>query len=303
MSRQSPINRNSPTRASQSSDFPIAPIHGKKMSSRLTSLGGYLFFSILSLIMLIPMFWIVTMAFKTKREFISNPIGLPTSLNFENFLRLFAEERLLRFLGNSIVVTLAAVMIVLVASTLAGYALARYTFRGQRFLFTLFLIGDTIPLFVVLIPLFLFIQSIGLSGSLWSLILPYAAMNMGLAVYMMRGFFRTIVRDIEDAALMDGCNTWQLIYYVMLPLIRPGALVVAIVTFISYWNEYFLVQVLVPSQDLFTLPAGIASMFMGRFGTNFPIWGAGIILSVLPTIVLFAFAQDKIIEGWTFASK
>jgi raffinose/stachyose/melibiose transport system permease protein len=201
------------------------------------------------------------------------------------------------------VISLVSVAIVVVASTLAGYALARMQFRGQRFLFTLFLIGDTIPLFVVLIPLFIFIQAIGMSGSRWSLILPYAAMNMGLAVFMMRGFMRSISTDIEDAARVDGCSTWQLIAYILLPLVRPGALVVGIVTFIVYWNEYFLVQVLMPTQEYFTLPAGMASLFMGRFGSNWPIWGAGITLSVIPVIILFALAQDKIVKGWTFSQK
>ncbi|MFM8322989.1 MAG: carbohydrate ABC transporter permease [Chloroflexota bacterium] len=270
---------------------------------RLASLRTYLILTVLALFMLGPMVWIIGMAFKTKREFTSNPIGLPETLNPDNFLRLFQEENLLRFFINSLLITSVSVLIVLVTSTMAGYALARLSFRGQQFLFTLFLVGDTIPLFVVIVPLFLFVQSIGLSGSRWSLILPYAAMNMGIAVYMMRGFFRTIATDIEDAAQIDGCSTWQLIYYILLPLVRPGATVVAIITFISYWNEYFLVQVLAPSQDLFTLPAGIALLFMGRFGTNYPIWGAGILLTVLPTILLFAFAQDKIIEGYTFTSK
>jgi ABC-type glycerol-3-phosphate transport system permease component len=263
----------------------------------------YLLLSALSLTTIGPLTWVVLLSFKTKKEFANSPFSLPKSFSLENYAKLFSEEKIITFLQNSIVVSLVAVFIVLVASIMAGYALARLNFKGQRLLLTIFLIGDTIPLFVVIIPLFVFIQFIGLASSRWALILAYAAMSMGLAVYMMRGFFRTIMSDIEDAAIIDGCSTWQLVLYVLLPLIRPGATVVAIITFISFWNEYFLVQVLMPSQDLFTLPAGMAAMFMGRYGSNWPIWGAGIVLSILPTITLFTFAQDKIVEGYTYSGK
>lgn len=263
----------------------------------------YLGLALLTASIIIPLVWIFLLSFKDRREFASNPFGLPQSWSLENYLQLIQDPRILTFVLNSLFASLISVGVVVVASTLAGYALARLEFRGQRLLFTLFLLGDSIPLFVVLIPLFIFIQSIGLSGSRLSLIMPYAAMNMGLAVFMMRGFMRSISTDIEDAARVDGCSTWQLIVHILLPLVRPGALVVAIVTFIIYWNEYFLVQVLMPNQELFTLPAGLATLFMGRFGANYPMWGAGITLSILPVIVLFIFAQDKIVQGWTFSEK
>lgn len=275
----------------------------KRSKINLQTFIKYLTLTILSVVMIGPLFWIVTMSLKTKREFISNPLALPTVLNFDNFLRIFSEEKMLRFLENSVLITFISVGIVLLASMLAGYALARIKFPGNRLVFTMFLIGDAIPIFVVLVPLYLYIQAIGISGTYWSIFLPYSAMNMGLAVYMMRGFFRTITKDLEDAAMIEGCNTWQLIIYIMLPMVRPGMIVVGVLMFISYWNEYFLVQVLAPSQDLFTLPAGMASMFLGRFGSNYPIWGAGILISIIPTILLFTLAQDKIIQGWTYTSK
>jgi ABC-type glycerol-3-phosphate transport system permease component len=275
----------------------------KKSKINIQTIPKYLGLSILGVIMIGPLFWIVTMSLKTKREFISNPLALPSEMNFENFLRIFSEEKMLRFFENSVFITIISVGIVLLASMLAGYALARINFPGNRLLFTMFLIGDAIPIFVVLIPLYLYIQAIGISGTYWSIFLPYSAMNMGLAVYMMRGFFRTITKDLEDAAMIEGCNTWQLIVHIMLPMVRPGMMVIGVLMFISYWNEYFLVQVLAPSQDLFTLPAGMASMFLGRFGSNYPIWGAGILISIIPTILLFTFAQDKIIQGWTYTSK
>ena len=250
-----------------------------------------------------PVLWIVSLALKTRREFTAEPFGLPESLYLDNFTRVLSDSSMLRFAGNSVITTSISIVVVMIASTMAGYALARISFKGSTFLFVLFIMGDAIPLLVVLVPLFVLVHQLGLAGTRWSLILPYAAMNMGITTFLMRGFFRTISSDLEDAAQIDGCNLWQLLVFVLLPLVRPGLLVAAILNFISYWNEYFLAAILLPSQDLFTLPPGLAATFTGRFATDWPVMAAGIVLSLLPTLAVFVFAQDKIIEGWTMSVK
>ncbi|MFC2055321.1 carbohydrate ABC transporter permease [Chloroflexota bacterium] len=205
---------------------------------------------------------------------------------------------MLQFAVNSVLITSAAMIILLTTSILAAYAIARINFKGANILFILFLMGDMVPIVVIIIPLFMLNKILGLSASRWSLILPYAAGSMGFAVFVLRGFFRSLSSDMEDAAKIDGCNTLQLIWYVMLPLIRPGVIVVAIMTFIFFWNEYYLASILLPSQDLFTLPAGVASTFFGRFRQNWPSAAAGALISILPVVLVYIFAQDKIIEGW-----
>lgn len=246
-----------------------------------------------------PLIWIVTLSFKTERELAANPFGIPTRIDLSSYISILTDEQMLRFMANSVITTLPAVVIVLAGSVLAGYSLARISFKGSNFLFILFILSDAVPVFVVLIPLFILIQRLGLSGSRWSLILPYAAMKMGISVFIMRGFFRSISTEMEDAAQIDGCDTLQMLWSVMLPLIRPGALVVVILNFISFWNEYFLAAVLLPSQDLFTLPAGLAAVFMGKYHANWPMMAAGIVISAIPSLSIFSVAQEKIIEAWT----
>jgi raffinose/stachyose/melibiose transport system permease protein len=263
----------------------------------------YLGLILLSLLTIAPMVWIVFLSFKSKRGFAASPFGLPESLNLENYITVLTDERLIQFLVNSIIVTFTSVILILIVCILAGYALARIDFRGNTILFVLFFLSDAIPLFVVLVPLFILIQIVGLTGTRWSLILPYTAMHIGVAVFMFRGFFRNLSSDIEDAARIDGCNTIQMLWYVLVPLIRPAILVVMIVTFISIWNEYFLAAILLPSQELFTLPAGLASAFIGKYSTNWPVMAAGIVLSVLPIFFLFLISQERIVEGWTFGHK
>jgi ABC-type glycerol-3-phosphate transport system permease component len=250
-----------------------------------------------------PVLWIVLLSFKSRREFTNHPFALPESLNFENYLAVFHQEDVLVFLMNSLIDVAAAMAIVLVASTLAAYAIARIPFRGRNLLFMIFLIGDSIPLIVIVIPLFVLVDRIGLSGSRFAIILPSAAMNMGLSIYILRAFFRSIGSDIEDAARLDGCSLLQTIWYVILPMARPGLVVVAIINFISFWNEYFLATVLASSQSLFTLPAGLAATFVNKHETNWPVMSAAVVLTLIPVVLLFTLAQDKIARGWTVAPR
>jgi raffinose/stachyose/melibiose transport system permease protein len=257
----------------------------------------------ISVITLMPMVWMIFLSFKTKRGFAQNPFGLPEVWNFENYLRVLGDERITVYTLNSVIVTVTSVTLVVIVSVLAGFALARIEFRGSRFLFMLFILGDAVPVFVFLVPLFVQLQWMGIGSTRWALIFPYTAMHIGVATFIFRGFFRSISTEIEDAARIDGCNTLQLLWYVMAPIIRPAVLVVLIVNFISIWNEYYLASVILPTQDLFTLPAGLASFFKKKYSTDWPSMSAGIVLSVLPVFLLFIAAQDKIVEGWTVGHK
>lgn len=245
-----------------------------------------------------PLMWILSMSFRTRQEFSADPFGLPTSFYLDNYLKVIQDEQMSQFLVNSIIVTSVSLVILLSTSILAAYAISRIEFTGRNFLFVLFLMGDMVPIIVLIIPLFILIKFLNIGQTRWALIMPYVAGSMGFSVFVLRGYFRSLSSDIEDAARIDGCNAIQLIWHIMLPLVRPGIIVVSIMTFIFFWNEYYLASVLLPTQDLFTLPAGIASTFFARFRQDWPAAAAGALLSILPILIVFTFAQDKILEGW-----
>jgi ABC-type glycerol-3-phosphate transport system permease component len=263
----------------------------------------YLVYTVFTAATLGPLLWIVMLSFKTRREFINQPLALPERLDFSNYLAVFRQDQVLTFVINSVITVSGAMLIVLVASTLAAYAIARIPFRGRNGLFLMFLIGDSIPLVVIIIPLFILIQSLQLDGSRLSIILPYAAMNMGISIYILRGFFASISSEIEEAGRLDGCNTLRLIWHVILPIARPGLLVVGILNFISFWNEYFLATVIATSQALLTLPAGLAATFVNKHDANWPVMAAAAVLTVVPVMIVFTLAQDKIVRGWATTSK
>jgi ABC-type glycerol-3-phosphate transport system permease component len=261
----------------------------------------HLLFTILSLLSVGPVIWVVLMSFRTVREITNDPFALPTHYNLDNYRAVFAQPEIGLFLINSLITVSAALILVLIASTLAAYAIARIEFPGRQLLFVVFLISDSIPLIVIIVPLFVVVQRLGLSGSLLALILPYAAMNMGVSVYILRGFFRSINSDIEDAARLDHCGLLATIWHVILPMARPSLIVVAIINFISYWNEYFLATVLASSQRFFTLPAGLAATLVNKHGTNWPVMSAAVLMTMLPVLILFVVTQDKIVRGWASA--
>jgi ABC-type glycerol-3-phosphate transport system permease component len=250
-----------------------------------------------------PVLWLLSVSLKTQRQYSASPFGLPTELHFENYGAIITDPAFLRLVWNSVLVTSSSVLAILVLSTLAAYALARIEFAGNRLLFIAYLFGNVVPIFLILLPLYVLLAKIGLGGTLLSLILSYTAASLGISILVLRSYFRSIPANLEDAALVDGCTTLQLIWYVMLPVIRPGMVVVAVFNMFNIWNEYFLAAFLLPSKQKFTLPPGLASSFSSEYATNWPGMAAGILLSAIPLILVFVFAKDKIVQGFAFGSK
>ena len=268
-----------------------------------TRTGISVFAVVLTLMSIGPVVWLFSVSMKTRSEYVAHPFGLPTTLRFENYAFILTDSEFLRFAWNSLLVTSSSIFIILLLSTLAAYALARLDFAGNRLLFVAYLFGEVIPIFLILLPLYVLLAKSGLGGTLLSLILAYTAASLGISTLVLRSYFRSIPVELEDAARIDGCNTMQLIWHVMLPLIRPGILVVAVFNIFNIWNEYLLAAFLLPSQKLFTLPPGLATSFVAQYATNWPAMAAGILLSAIPLILIFVVAQDKIVEGFSFGSK
>ena len=282
----------------------MAALGTKRPASRPGSQAlSYFVYTTLAVSTVAPLLWIICLSFRTRAEFDVDPFGLPSTLAFTNYAAVFNNDAVPGFLLNSILAVGGALAIVLVSATLAAYAMARIPFRGSSILFLMFLSGDSIPLVVIIVPLFVLVQMIGLGGSLLAVVFSYAAMSMGVSIYVLRGFFRSISTEIEEAARLDGCRLPQVIWHVILPMARPGLLVVGITNFIAFWNEYFLATVLVSGQSSFTLPAGLAATFVSKHETNWPVMAAAVVLMMIPVLTVFLVFEDQIVNGWTVAPR
>ena len=248
-------------------------------------------------VVLLPFWYMLVTSFKPQTFIFEMPPRLwPVEWTLRNYTRALATEMFgLYFLNSAVVAVVSTASTVLVSSLLA-YAFARLTFPGKEFLFSLFLVGMMIPPVMLIIPQFLVAKWLDLFNKLSGLILVYITMNLSLQTFLLRGFFESIPRDLEEAAVIDGASPWTIFWRIILPLSRPGLAVVAIFTFLYSWDEFPWAHVAIQETSKRTLPVGIA-LFQSAHLTE---WGqvfAASIVALVPVVLLFAFFQRFFIRG------
>ncbi|MCR4316732.1 MAG: carbohydrate ABC transporter permease [Planctomycetes bacterium] len=257
------------------------------------------FLSILATIMFGPLLWLFVSSLKTSDEIREKPFALPETPRFENYSNAFEQGNFDRYVFNSVLVTGASVLGLIVVSSLAAFALSRLEFRGKNFLLLLFLVGMVIPTQTYLLPLFHELRIIGLFDTYFALILPYIAFELPFAIYIMHAFFLSLPKDLEDSARIDGCSTLGIYFHIMLPLIKPAIATVIIVTSLSFWNEFLLASWYINDEDLATLPRALSSFATRRHGVDYSLLLAGVSILTLPMLVLYLVFQRHIISGLT----
>ena len=262
-------------------------------------LGNGVVYAILVVSLLIaigPFVAIALAGFKTDVELAQNPFGLPAQWSLDSFGNAWHQAHFSQYFKSSVIVALPVVLGSTALSVLTGYAFGRMRFPGSRALFFLFLLGIMIPGEAVIIPLYHNLQRVGLLDTYWAIILPQIAFSISFGTFWMRGFFSQVPGDLVDAATVDGANSWQTLWGVLLPLARPAILSMAVLFFIWSWNDFLLPLVVVSREELRTLPLGLA-FFQGRYASNLPLMAAGATLVALPTIVIYVLLQRHFIRG------
>jgi raffinose/stachyose/melibiose transport system permease protein len=251
-----------------------------------------------AVLVLAPMLIMGLSAFKSTREIFQNPFGWPSIWRLENFTRVWIEARFALYFRNSVVVTVAAILIILALGAMAGYALGRFRFSGNDLLYLYFLSGLMLPIRLGIIPLFILMRDLRLLDTLWSLILIYAASGLPSAVFILTGFFRTLPSDLDSAARIDGAGEWLIFRRIMLPLVRPALVIVLIYNVIPIWNDFFFPLVFIQSDRLKTLPLGMTAFF-GQYYTDWAILFAGLTLAAVPVVALYVLLSQHFIRGLT----
>ena len=251
---------------------------------------------VLALVWLAPIVWTISTSLRTPAQSFSlPPKWLPTDLAIGNYAQVFSSVPFAAILTNSIKVSLAIVVGQLITASMAGYAFARLRFPGKDFLFILLMASLMVPGQATIIPVFLLIKWFGLADTLWSLIMP--AWVTAFGVFFMRQAFLQIPQDMIDAAKIDGASQWQIFARVFVPLSTGAMAVLAILSFNTFWNEFFRPLIFLSSQTNFTLPLGLVAL-QGYLGTgSLSVVLAGVVISMLPVLLIFVFAQRYVIEG------
>ncbi len=242
----------------------------------------------LALVMLVPLVWMLVTSLSTLPETRQFPPGLPASLRWGNFAHAWNESPFGHWLLNSTVVSVTCVVSNLVLCSLAGYAFARIPFAGSRILFIGLLATLMVPFQVVMIPTLLIVKQLGLVDSLPALIVPNLVTPFG--IYLLRQFFLSLPAELEEAAIMDGAGRLRILFRILLPLMGPPLSTLAVLTFLSSWNDFLWPLVVTSSPETMTVQLGLAS-FQGAHFTNWPELMAGTLMSQLPVLVLFVIGQ------------
>jgi len=251
-----------------------------------------------TLLVLLPMVFMVLSSLKTTREIFQRPFSLPANLAWQNYSVVWDAAHFSLYFRNSVIVTVASMVLILVTSTLAAYALGRYQFRGNDLIYLYFLTGIMVPIRLAIIPLFILMRDLRLLDTYWSLILVYTASGLPSAIFILTGFFRTLPRDLDNAARIDGAGELSVLIRVMLPLVRPALAIVTVYNIIPIWNDFFFPLVFIHHDRLKTLPLGL-TVFFGEFATNWALLFAGLTLAAAPVIGLYILMSQQFIKGLT----
>jgi raffinose/stachyose/melibiose transport system permease protein len=250
----------------------------------------------LSLFAVVPLLWVLTTSVRTKPEILRDPLGLPTEFHFGNYVEAWVAGNFSQYFLNSLLVVVPTVAGVLALSLLAAYAFALYVFPMKRTLFIVLLFGMTVPVGILIIPLYYQMLSLGLLDSLWAIILPQLALGIPISTLLLRTFIAELPGDIIDAARLDGCGSMALLWRVVFPLSRSAMITLVILQFMWIWNQFLLPVVLIQDRDARTLPTAL-SAFLGRYGTDTHLLMAGAAISFLPVVIIFVIFQKRFIKG------
>jgi raffinose/stachyose/melibiose transport system permease protein len=270
-----------------------------RRTSRQFTLGGLLKQALLvamSVIALYPLYYMVITAFKSREEYLNSQFLPPLRPTLTNVLEALSRGDLLTWTFNSVVVTVSSVLIATAVSVLAAYALARMNFYGRD----AFLNGTVslmvVPPVVLVVPLFLLMVNVGLINTLPSVIVVYTGLTIPISVYLLTNFFQALPYEIEEAARIDGCNSFGILWRVVLPLSAPALLTCVVVNALFVWNELLVALVFLQSNESRTLVAGL-TLFKGQFSVNEPLVMSGALIATVPMLLLYLFGQRFFIRG------
>jgi arabinogalactan oligomer/maltooligosaccharide transport system permease protein len=270
----------------------------------LTRIAAHLAVIVLVMVVLYPVMLVVKKAFEPGRDFALSPSPIPTTLTLDNFRGLFGsrgshgEYLFVRQALNSVVIALATTVVGVFLSCTAAYALSRFRFPGRKTGLTTFVVVQMFPSTLLIMPLYVVLDKLGLLNSITGLVLVYSTTAIPFCVWTLKGYFDGLPRELEEAARIDGASAWLIFRKIILPLARPGLAVTALFSFMTAWNEFILASTFMTSESRYTLPVLIQSS-VGEFSSQYGLFAAGAIVTSVPVMAVFYVLQKYLVGGLT----
>lgn len=271
-----------------------------RASSALGKVVIYLALSLFALSTILAFLWVIMISLKSTTEFLTtSPWALPEKPLFGNYVKAWEKAHLGRYFKNSLFVSLVGASVSVLLSALSAYVLARVKFRLNTFLQNYFIMGYMIPLFLTFIPLYFMMSKVGLSSGLTPLILLYIASGVPFNLIVLRGYFESLPTELEEAATIDGASPFRIFFVIMLPLSWPALVSAFLINFMSLWNEFFLALLFLRKKNA-TMSLGLFYMAQrAEYTAQWTDLFAGMIISTIPILIIFALLQDHITYGMT----
>ncbi|MEJ5224423.1 MAG: carbohydrate ABC transporter permease [Anaerolineales bacterium] len=250
-----------------------------------------------------PMLWTVFASLKTSPEIFNDPWGLPEIPQLQNYINAWTKMNAGTYIINSLIVSAGSLLFITGMGSMIAYVLARYEFPGNRFLYFFFISGMMIPGYLAFIPAWFLHRSLGLLDTYWSLIIQYTAFNLPFTIFMLYSFFKTLPKELEEAALVDGASLFTVFWKIMLPLSKSGLLTVSVFNFLGVWNEFTWALITISDETKKTLPLGAVNiMQQAKYATDWGAMFAGFVIILIPTFAVYILFQSKLTEGITIGA-
>lgn len=243
-----------------------------------------------------PMVWLLLSSLKTNEELFSNTWGLPESFRIGNYVSAIIQGHIGRYFINSVIISVLAVFLCVALGSMVSYAIARMKWKCSKLVLRLFMLGMMIPIYATIIPLFSIFNKMNLLNTYTSVIVPHVAFGFPMLIFILTGFLSTIPGELEEAAVMDGCNVFQIFGRIIVPITRPSLVTVAVITFLDVWNDLLIPQIFLTDTAKMTLPVGLTE-FEGLRSTDYVSTIAAVVITVIPSMVVYILLHKNIMEG------
>lgn len=263
-----------------------------KVSAFFCNLVVFLF----SISCVFPIVWLIMSSLKTQKEFDVSVLALPTKPTLDNFIQVFTISNMPRYMVNSAIITLCSVFFILLFGFLLGYFIARFRFRGNKFIYNFFLVGMLIPVHALMVPIYIIFNKVGIYDHWFTLLFSYIAFQLPVAMYLMESYIHSVPAEMEEAAMIDGASFNRTLFTIILPICKPIFITVAIITAFYCWNEFSFALVLTGNAALRTVPLGLA-LFNGSYTTNYPVLMSAMCIAIAPALILYTIFSKNIING------
>ncbi|MFF2655701.1 carbohydrate ABC transporter permease [Streptomyces sp. NPDC058045] len=277
-----------------------APPRAQEKTGGILNVFSHGMLVIWAFLVVLPLLWAVMTSFKDDRSIFTKPWSLPDTLHFENWSRAWGKAHMSDYFLNTVLVVAGSLVGTLLLGSMAAYVLARFEFRGNRFIYFLFIGGMSFPIILALVPLFYVMNNMALLNTLHGLILVYIAYSLPFTVFFLTAFFRTLPTSIAEAALIDGASHTRTFFQVMLPMAKPGLISVGIFNFLGQWNQYMLPTVLNTDPDRKVLSQGLVQLAVSQgYKGDWSGLFAGLVMAMLPVLAAYVLFQRQVVAGLT----